>query len=179
MPAQLPVHFDDGDLLVLDKPSGLPVLPAGGWLEHTLLRLLERRHGGDPAGIPRPVHRLGRFTSGLLVCARQPASRAWLSAQLRESTGARLTADGEQGPNHAGAALPTTAWSASLAVPRLRVMDPELAGAGRHGAAGSGAAASGPWPWRRPDGMACADGIKPEPPPSPLTPSRQIGRAHV
>ena len=78
--------FDDGDLHVIDKPSGLPVLPAGGWLEHTVLRLLERRHRGDPAGVPRPVHRLGRFTSGLLVCARQPRTRAWLSAWLREST---------------------------------------------------------------------------------------------
>ncbi len=78
--------FDDGDLQVIDKPSGLPVLPAGGWLEHTVLRLLERRYRGDPAGVPRPVHRLGRFTSGLLVCARQPQTRAWLSARLREST---------------------------------------------------------------------------------------------
>ena len=78
--------FDDGDLQVIDKPSGLPVLPAGGWLEHTVLRLLERRHRGDPAGVPRPVHRHGRFTSGLLVCARQPQTRAWLSARLREST---------------------------------------------------------------------------------------------
>ena len=81
--------LDDGDLLALNKPSGLPVMPAGGFLEHTLLRLLERRHASDPAGIPRPVHRLGRFTSGLLLCARQPTSRAWLSARLREST-ARL-----------------------------------------------------------------------------------------
>ncbi len=86
VPADWAVVHDDGDLLVIDKPSGLPVLPAGGWLEHTVLRLLERRHRADPAGIPRPVHRLGRFTSGLLVCARRPASRAWLSAALREST---------------------------------------------------------------------------------------------
>jgi len=85
------VH-DDGDLLVIDKPSGLPVLPAGGWLEHTVLRLLERRHRQDPAGMPRPVHRLGRFTSGLLVCARRPATRAWLSAALRESTAAEASA---------------------------------------------------------------------------------------
>ncbi len=88
VPASWPLLFDDGDLHVIDKPSGLPVLPAGGYLEHTLLRLLERRHGDDPAGIPRPVHRLGRFTSGLLVCARRPATRAWLSARLRESTAA-------------------------------------------------------------------------------------------
>lgn len=86
VPALGPALFDDGDLLVLAKPAGLPVLPAGGWLEHTVLRLLERRHGDDPAGLPRPVHRLGRFTSGLLVCARTAASRAWLSASLRESS---------------------------------------------------------------------------------------------
>ncbi len=88
VPASWPLLFDDGDLHVVDKPSGLPVLPAGGYLEHTLLRLLERRHGADPAGIPRPVHRLGRCTSGLLVCARRPATRAWLSERLRESTAA-------------------------------------------------------------------------------------------
>jgi 23S rRNA pseudouridine1911/1915/1917 synthase len=41
------------------------------------------------------VHRLGRFTSGLLVCARSPESRAWLSARLRESTAALdLTSSG-------------------------------------------------------------------------------------
>ena len=90
VPASWAVVYDDGDLHVIDKPAGLPVLPAGGWLEHTALRLLERRHSGDPGGIPLPVHRLGRFTSGLLVCARRPATRAWLSACLRESTVAGL-----------------------------------------------------------------------------------------
>ncbi|MCT0207419.1 pseudouridine synthase [Synechococcus sp. CS-1332] len=84
------VIHDDGDLLVIDKPSGLPVLPAGGFLEHTLLRLLERQTAAEPAAAPppRPVHRLGRFTSGLLVCARRPATRAWLSKRLRESSAA-------------------------------------------------------------------------------------------
>ncbi len=76
--------FDNGDLLVFNKPSGLPVLPAGGFLEHTLLAQLQDRW---PEA--RPVHRLGRFTSGLLVCARSSTSRAWLSALLRESTAQR------------------------------------------------------------------------------------------
>ena len=80
------IVFDDGDLLVLNKPSGLPVLPAGGFLEHTLLAQLQR---WAPAA--RPVHRLGRFTSGLLVCASCSTTRAWLSAQLRESTNAADT----------------------------------------------------------------------------------------
>jgi len=83
VPDQWQLLHDDGDLLVINKPSGLPVLPAGGFLNHTVLGLLAQRYG-DTA--PRPVHRLGRFTSGLLVCARQPESRAWLSARLRESS---------------------------------------------------------------------------------------------
>lgn len=82
--------FDDGDLLVFDKPSGLPVLPGGGWLEHTVLAELQRQVAAGlldaAAGQPCPVHRLGRFTSGLLLCARGPARRAWLSRLLREST---------------------------------------------------------------------------------------------
>ncbi len=83
VPDQWQLLHDDGDLLVINKPSGLPVLPAGGFLNHTVLGLLAQRYG---ATAPRPVHRLGRFTSGLLVCARQPESRAWLSARLRESS---------------------------------------------------------------------------------------------
>ena len=81
VPLQFDVIHDDGDLLIVNKPSGLPVMPAGGFLEHTLLRLLEQRWPADP---PRPVHRLGRGTSGLLICARRGRSRAWLSAALRD-----------------------------------------------------------------------------------------------
>ncbi len=79
--SQHAVVFDDGDLLVLNKPSGLPVLPAGGFLGHTLLSQLRAW-----APEARPVHRLGRFTSGVLVCARRRGTRANLSSRLREST---------------------------------------------------------------------------------------------
>ncbi|QNI95693.1 RNA pseudouridylate synthase family protein [Synechococcus sp. A15-127] len=77
----LTVH-DDGDLLVINKPSGLPVMPCGGFLRHTLMSLLE------PTGA-RPVHRLGRFTSGLQVCARTPQTRALWSKQFRPEGGCR------------------------------------------------------------------------------------------
>ena len=80
VPLQFEVIHDDGDLLIVNKPFGLPVMPAGGFLEHTLLRLLEQCWPVDP---PRPVHRLGRGTSGLLICAPRGRSRAWLSAALR------------------------------------------------------------------------------------------------
>ena len=84
VPDQWQVLHDDGDLLVLNKPSGLPVMPGGGFLRHTLTTLLEQasRESGESM-VPKPVHRLGRFTSGLQVCARRPQTRALLSAQFR------------------------------------------------------------------------------------------------
>ena len=86
--AAVPDHWevihDDGDLLVVNKPSGLPVMPGGGFLAHTLTSLLERRSRSvGEALVPKPIHRLGRFTSGLQVCARRPETRAALSKQFR------------------------------------------------------------------------------------------------
>ena len=82
IPDQWETIHDDGDLLVINKPSGLPVMPGGGFLRHTLTALLE------PTGA-RPVHRLGRFTSGLQVCARDPKTRAAWSKQFRPDGGCR------------------------------------------------------------------------------------------
>lgn len=79
VPEGLPVLFQDEALLVVDKPSGLPTLPGGGFLESTLLARVQAL---DPAWAP--LHRLGRGTSGLVLCARTEASRAALSADLRE-----------------------------------------------------------------------------------------------
>jgi 23S rRNA pseudouridine1911/1915/1917 synthase len=81
VPLDFRVVYDDEDVLVVDKPAGLPVQPGGGFLEHTLLRLVARRTPGDA---PIPIHRLGRGTSGLLLLARSPQARASLSAQMRE-----------------------------------------------------------------------------------------------
>ena len=82
IPDQWETIVDDGDLLVINKPSGLPVMPGGGFLQHTLTALLE------PTGA-KPVHRLGRFTSGLQVCARRPETRAQLSRQMQPRGGCR------------------------------------------------------------------------------------------
>lgn len=60
--------YEDAEVLVVDKPSGLPVLPGGGHLENTLLAQVRRRYGGDIA--PSPLHRLGRGTSGIVLFAR-------------------------------------------------------------------------------------------------------------
>ena len=78
----VPLHFDlrheDQDLVVVAKPSGLPTMPAGGFLAHTLLALVRARFGAVS-----PVHRLGRHTSGLVVFARHGAAAAELGGAWR------------------------------------------------------------------------------------------------
>jgi 23S rRNA pseudouridine1911/1915/1917 synthase len=81
VPLSFDVLYEDRDLLVLAKPVGLPVLPGGGFLEHTLLLQLQRHY---PQENPVPIHRLGRGTSGLMLIARSPLARANLSQQMRD-----------------------------------------------------------------------------------------------
>jgi 23S rRNA pseudouridine1911/1915/1917 synthase len=81
VPLSFEVLYEDADLLVIAKPSGLPVLPGGGFLEHTLLWQLQRRY---PESTPVPIHRLGRGTSGLMLIARSPLAKSELSQQMRQ-----------------------------------------------------------------------------------------------
>jgi 23S rRNA pseudouridine1911/1915/1917 synthase len=81
VPLDFQVVYEDQDIFVVNKPSGLPVLPGGGFLEHTLLWQLQQHY---PQTTPIPIHRLGRGTSGLVLLARSPAARADLSQQMRD-----------------------------------------------------------------------------------------------
>ena len=81
VPLTFEVCYEDPDLLVIIKPSGLPVLPGGGFLENTLLRLLARSYEKNP---PIPIHRLGRGTSGLMILARTPLAKAQLTKQMTD-----------------------------------------------------------------------------------------------
>jgi 23S rRNA pseudouridine1911/1915/1917 synthase len=81
VPLTLEWLYADADLCVVVKPAGLPVLPGGGFLQHTVLWQLQQRF---PQETPVPMHRLGRGTSGLLLLARSPRARAALSQQLRD-----------------------------------------------------------------------------------------------
>lgn len=65
------ILYEDDDLLAVNKPSGLPTMPAGGFLEHTLLWQLRERWSSLT-----PLHRLGRGTSGVVLCALSPRARA-------------------------------------------------------------------------------------------------------
>ncbi|KLJ01981.1 pseudouridine synthase [Luteimonas sp. FCS-9] len=71
----------DAHLVVADKPHGLPVVPAGGFVRQTLLtRLIERLD--NPHLVP--LHRIDRGTAGLVLFSAQPATRAAYQALFRE-----------------------------------------------------------------------------------------------
>lgn len=83
----LRIAYEDQDLLVVDKPTGLVVHPSPGHRSGTLVNALLARgtdYGGI-AGVQRPgiVHRLDRETSGLLMVAKHDAAQASLMAQLK------------------------------------------------------------------------------------------------
>jgi 23S rRNA pseudouridine1911/1915/1917 synthase len=83
VPLEFELLYIDADLGVAAKPSGLPVLPGAGFLQHTLLGQLQQR---DPDAPYTPIHRLGRGTSGLVLLARSPLAKSSLTQQMRDRT---------------------------------------------------------------------------------------------
>jgi len=88
----IPLHivYEDADLLIIDKPSGIVVHPSAGHHDgDTLVNALLARAGGAEyggiAGVARPgiVHRLDRDTSGLLMVAKHDGAQTSLMAQLK------------------------------------------------------------------------------------------------
>ncbi len=85
----LKVVFEDDDLLVIDKPSGLVVHPAAGNWTGTLVNALIA-HCGDSlsgiGGVKRPgiVHRLDKDTTGLMVVAKNDRAHRALAAQFAD-----------------------------------------------------------------------------------------------
>jgi 23S rRNA pseudouridine1911/1915/1917 synthase len=87
----LSIIYEDKDVLVVDKPAGLPVHPAPGHPDHTLVNAVLHYLLGlaaEDAESLRPgiVHRLDMDTSGIIVVAKNRAAQADLSAQFAERT---------------------------------------------------------------------------------------------
>lgn len=79
VPLAFAVLHRDADLLAAAKPRGLPTVPNGGFLTHTLLHLVR---GLAPEAVP--MHRLGRGTSGIVLFALTPSARSALARAFRE-----------------------------------------------------------------------------------------------
>jgi len=89
-PIALTVVFEDGDVLVVDKPAGMVTHPGAGRPEGTLAAAA-LAHAPDMAGVGSPrrpgiVHRLDQGTSGLIVLAKTQAAYDALTAQLARRT---------------------------------------------------------------------------------------------
>ena len=96
LPQDIPldVVYEDGDVIVVNKPAGLVVHPAPGHPDGTLVNALLHHCGSSLSGIggelrPGIVHRIDRDTSGLIIAAKNDAAHQALSAQLQDHTLAR------------------------------------------------------------------------------------------
>ena len=83
----LDVVYEDGDLIVVNKPRGLVVHPAPGHPDGTLVNALLYHCGDSLSGIggtkrPGIVHRIDKDTSGLLVVAKNDESQLNLAGQF-------------------------------------------------------------------------------------------------
>ena len=84
----LDIVYEDDDIIIINKPSGMVVHPAAGNADGTLVNAL-LYHCGDSlsgiGGVARPgiVHRIDKDTSGLLAVAKNDAAHISLSDQLR------------------------------------------------------------------------------------------------
>ena len=96
LPQDIPldVVYEDDDVIVVNKPSGLVVHPAPGHPDGTLVNALLHHCGGSLSGVggelrPGIVHRIDRDTSGLIIAAKNDAAHQALAAQLADHTLAR------------------------------------------------------------------------------------------
>lgn len=79
----LVIHEDD-DMLVVNKPAGIPVHPAGRYTYNSLNEILKSERGSD--FLPRPCHRLDRLTSGIMFFAKHHQAAEQLGRQITART---------------------------------------------------------------------------------------------
>ncbi len=97
LPEDIPLDiiYEDGDIIVINKPKGMIVHPATGIYTGTLVNALMYHCKDSLSGIggvirPGIVHRIDKDTSGLLVVAKNDAAHIALSEQLKTHTVSRV-----------------------------------------------------------------------------------------
>ncbi|HIS45932.1 MAG TPA: RluA family pseudouridine synthase [Candidatus Scatomorpha merdigallinarum] len=91
----LDIVYEDGDVIVVNKPRGMVVHPAPGHPDGTLVNALMFHCGDSLSGIggekrPGIVHRIDRDTSGLIIAAKNDPAHLALSEQLSDHSLARV-----------------------------------------------------------------------------------------
>ena len=91
----LDIVYEDGDVIVVNKPVGMVVHPAPGHSDGTLFNALLYHCGNTLSGIngtlrPGIVHRIDRDTSGLIIAAKNDRAHLSLAAQLQDHSLSRV-----------------------------------------------------------------------------------------
>jgi len=86
---KLNIHFEDKDILIINKPKGMVVHPGAGNYQNTLANALVYKYKDKLSNIngelrPGIVHRIDKETSGLLVVAKNNLSHSKLGKQFSE-----------------------------------------------------------------------------------------------
>ncbi|ORY65454.1 DRAP deaminase [Pseudomassariella vexata] len=75
------IHEDD-DMIVINKPSGIPVHPAGRYNFNSVVEIMKVERGRE--WIAYPCNRLDRLTSGIMFVANNPKAAEDLSTQIAQ-----------------------------------------------------------------------------------------------
>lgn len=80
-----PIIFEDDDIVIINKPSNVPIHPSQGNFENTLANAAAfyYKEKGE-AFVFRAINRLDRDTTGLLILAKNPISACILSKMMKE-----------------------------------------------------------------------------------------------
>ncbi|KAL2108042.1 hypothetical protein VUR80DRAFT_4342 [Thermomyces stellatus] len=98
---EITVLHEDDDMIVIVKPAGIPVHPAGRYGFNSILEILKDQRGDD--FVPHPCHRLDRLTSGIMFIAKNPRAAEELRVQImgrtvRKEYVARVIGEFPEGP---------------------------------------------------------------------------------
>ncbi|AQZ16513.1 PUS6 (YGR169C) [Zygosaccharomyces parabailii] len=77
--AGLDVIYEDENLLIIDKPSGIPIHPTGQFYQNTITEIL-KTHGKEAL----PCYRLDKLTSGLLILAKNTSTAGKIQERIRD-----------------------------------------------------------------------------------------------
>ena len=76
------VLHEDEDMIVVVKPAGVPVHPAGRYNFNSVIEIMRAERG--PEWMAYPCNRLDRLTSGIMFIAKHPKGADWLGAQIAQ-----------------------------------------------------------------------------------------------
>ncbi|CAJ2503228.1 Uu.00g106220.m01.CDS01 [Anthostomella pinea] len=78
------IIYEDQDMIVINKPSGIPVHPAGRYNFNSVVEIMKAERHSE--WIAYPCNRLDRLTSGIMFVAKHPKAAEKLSVQIAQRT---------------------------------------------------------------------------------------------